>query len=95
MKAKTLIQYNLFDIYTGMEYESLHIRIIQEQEVNEAGYIVAFRTLKSDYIHHVNQIRLNIKVSQHYALTPQQVNEFLKLPSLFEVDVNTLDSISA
>lgn len=95
MKKQTFIQYSLFDIYTGMEYQSLHIRIIQEQEVNEEGHPLAFRTIKYNHIQHQNEIRLNIKVSQHYSLTPQQVNEYIKLPTLFEIDVTTLQSISA
>lgn len=95
MKKQTFIQYSLFDIYTGMEYQSLHIRIIQEQVVDEIGQTLAFKVIKSNHIQHQNQIRLNIKVSQYYILTLQQVDEFLTLPTLFEIDVTTLQSISA
>ncbi|MDK7667366.1 MULTISPECIES: hypothetical protein [Cytobacillus] len=95
MKKQTFIQYNLFDIYTGMDYQSLHIRIIQEQVVDEIGQTLAFKVIKSNHIQHQSQIRLNIKVSQHYTLTLQQVDEFLTLPTLFEIDVTILKSISA
>lgn len=95
MKKQTFIQYSLFDIYTGMEFQSLHIRIMQEQVVDETGQTLAFKVIKSNYIQHQNQIRLNIKVSQYYTLTLQQVDEFLTLPTLFEIDVTTLQPISA